>query len=459
MRCIVMVLVAAVSVCVACGGGSIPAGNEDVGTAGDVASDGVTPDAGPVDVARDEDATGGDDTRPADVATDPPVDVAGDTRSDAGPDAISEPTVLFEIVPDDRVADGSFLPVDAGGPIAGAMLAVPLTPPGRALLHTVRVSIAADSAWNDAFFVHVYAADGPGGAPGTSLLDEPVTGRLTEAPLGTQFIRMSRFTDVALPAPVAVGEGTFYVAVQWAGAQGGPGIAVDAHHSGSATWFRTGDDAAWATFPDAFGVDPGWPMVRAVVAIPESAAPDLVEVGEATLDSLGHPALWPGEPQYYGTWIAARITPPSAPFEVVRVRYDLHNGLLVEPGGPTVVATLPHRVQVFVAGDEPPNDPDVLASFDVAVTADVSGIAVEPVYLDVDPPIVVGEGQRLFVAIELVGDPATNTINGIGTTDDVSVEDAVWWSPAPPFAWISESREYDWTEALRVFATGRVLPQ
>lgn len=150
--------------------------------------------------------------------------------------------------------------------------------------------------------------------------------------------------------------------------------------------------------------------------VPESIAPILP-------DEAGHLA-------------ATTLTPPSYPFEVTAVAYDL----LGTAAAGACNSTLAHRVDVFViAGNEPPADPDdavSMVSFDVA--ADPAATESRLVEVELDESIVLEEGQSLVVAVQMAGDAELATSVCLQACRDTGgVADLDWWSnaAASPYAW------------------------
>lgn len=116
---------------------------------------------------------------------------------------------------------------------------------------------------------------------------------------------------------------------------------------------------------------------------PEDCAPTAI-VGAFLPDELGH-------------WAAERLEPPSTPFLVDTIEYHL--------SGPTAdtaqcATGVPHRVFVVSApGAGPPASPAALESyrtFDVSPPEAASWVS----ELELDPPLVVGAGEALFVGVE-----------------------------------------------------------
>jgi hypothetical protein len=139
--------------------------------------------------------------------------------------------------------------------------------------------------------------------------------------------------------------------------------------------------------PDA-GVDPGVEIGVGDPVCQGHADPDqAVDIGPVLPDEAGDLA-------------AARITPPSYPFEVTSVSYKL-------TGQTAVCGTdIAHAVRVFAAptADAPPAEPADVQRIEVdgAATDERARI----VTLPLDTPIVLEDGEDLFVAIEMAANQA-----------------------------------------------------
>ena len=149
-------------------------------------------------------------------------------------------------------------------------------------------------------------------------------------------------------------------------------------------------------------------------------------------------------PDERGHWAAERLVPPSTPFIVDSIEYQL--------SGPTrfsrrCATAVPHRVFVVTAPEgRPPASPEAMPShrtFDVRPPDTASWVS----EIALEPPLVVGAGEVLFVGVE------------IGATDDLARTQlcivvcgeatgprpgASFWSNAttPPYPW-SDLMELD----------------
>jgi hypothetical protein len=122
---------------------------------------------------------------------------------------------------------------------------------------------------------------------------------------------------------------------------------------------------------------------------------------------------------------AVRLTPPSYPYAVTSVQYEL-------AGIDECVVTTDHHVEVFISTNTvPPNEPTLVASLDV------DGAAAQTPFYVVEAPlpdeVVLVDGEHLFVAVELP------VVEGscIAVCQDAPVDDRDYWSNAAamPYDW------------------------
>jgi hypothetical protein len=129
-----------------------------------------------------------------------------------------------------------------------------------------------------------------------------------------------------------------------------------------------------------------------------------------------------------GHLIAARLTPPSYPYEVTEVQYEL-------VGAAPCDSSFGHRVEVFVGTDDAPaNDP---AATRLDVPAAVTTEPVRVVQLTLPSPITLQSGEHLFVAVELVHEGTSC----IGMCDGAGDWTRNYWSNAQsaPYSWAALS--------------------
>ncbi len=125
-----------------------------------------------------------------------------------------------------------------------------------------------------------------------------------------------------------------------------------------------------------------------------------------------------------GHLYAARLTPPSYPFEVTEVQYELM-------GGGECDSTTAHRVEVFVDSATTPSNSPTITQLDISATGTTEFVRV--VTAQLPSPITLQTGEHLFVAVELV----TIEASCIATCGGATVADRDWWSNAvaAPYSW------------------------
>jgi hypothetical protein len=137
----------------------------------------------------------------------------------------------------------------------------------------------------------------------------------------------------------------------------------------------------------------------------------------------------PGED---GHWIAARLTPPSASFDLHGVRYEIYQG--TRPRAAACDASIAHRAAVFLGGDVPTATPKFLRMFDIP-TGSAPATDRRVIELRLPSPETVNAPMKVYVAVQYGGSyPNTNCVV---TCDSAGTTDRTWWSNAasPPFRW------------------------
>jgi len=155
----------------------------------------------------------------------------------------------------------------------------------------------------------------------------------------------------------------------------------------------------------------------------------------------------PGEEDWL---LASEIDLPEGGFEVQRLTYRVIDRLVVVPG---VVCgkSIRHTVTLFLSdGSQPPATPEPIWSSRVLVPDEPGPIGNETlVELDIDPPVTVPAGARLFAAAQAAlmtatGDPADGVLLlCLGACDSSpTLAERAWRSGAsePPYDWITERR-------------------
>lgn len=133
-----------------------------------------------------------------------------------------------------------------------------------------------------------------------------------------------------------------------------------------------------------------------------------------------------------GQWAAARLQPTQMPWRADRINYTML-GMQPINDGDTSCKLLQHDVQVFVGGLTPPDTPTDVGLVTSGLTEDAPSATYS---VDFDPPIVLEEGEYLWVMVQMVIDE-----EGDRTCIADCVEDGIpsanqWASTtAPPYSW------------------------
>ena len=208
----------------------------------------------------------------------------------------------------------------------------------------------------------------------------------------------------------------------------------------------------WQGTGAEIGID-DCPMVTDVP--PADLGPELTEVKVGNgLDDCENVLLKP-DPGEEGAWALARLTPPGYPFTVTRVRYRLGQG---KAGNVTCDASLEHRVRLFASADTVPSaEPTLLAELVAPAMApeDISDEG-RAIGLELDEPVLVEEGEHLFMAVELLG-AHPNVMCTYVDTASTAGADRSYWSTAqgPPYSWV-QINEFGLVGAILYFAFGYV---
>ncbi|MFH1812515.1 MAG: hypothetical protein ABIJ09_27530 [Pseudomonadota bacterium] len=114
------------------------------------------------------------------------------------------------------------------------------------------------------------------------------------------------------------------------------------------------------------------------------------------------PTLLAPDPGEEGRWAAARLTPSVYPFEVDLVNYTVGDG---EAGDVMCSGTLAHQLRLWVASSSaPPDDQTPALEFSIpTLDPALLGHLGRSVGQVLDPPLVLEQGQHLFVAVQLPG--------------------------------------------------------
>jgi hypothetical protein len=188
------------------------------------------------------------------------------------------------------------------------------------------------------------------------------------------------------------------------------------------------------------------------------AGSGLVEIANvrtaATCPLTAQHGTYPSLPGEAGHYAAARLEPPSYPFEVRSIAYDL----LLPAGVAQCDASLAHEVQVYVASaDSPPAMPSSDDSR-VATLAVPSGAAAGHTNeLELPEPVTLEAGESLFVAVQLAAGAGATTSLCIGACGEgTAISDVDFWSnaAAEPFAWADMVDEFGFTNNFMIRAYG-----
>lgn len=182
--------------------------------------------------------------------------------------------------------------------------------------------------------------------------------------------------------------------------------------------------------------------------IPDREVPDPVDA-RVTLENHGVAACHPETivqalPEERGHWAAERLVPPTTPFLVDAIEYQLSGQI---QNAPTCAANLSHQVFVVSAPDGlPPASPAAIAGyrvFDVRLPDATSTLT----QFTLDPPLEVDVGEALFVGVEIgVFSDLDDTQLCVGVCKEIPerIPGVSFWSNAA-------SAPYPWADLVEVF--------
>ncbi len=134
-------------------------------------------------------------------------------------------------------------------------------------------------------------------------------------------------------------------------------------------------------------------------------------------------------------FIAGRLTPPSAPYQVTEIGFGLQHDTF----GGLCDSTIDVEVIVFVSSSAtPPATPTVLETITVPGALPPSWTANRFIHLTLSTPVTLQAGEELFIAMRNGGAyPSAVTCPLMCNDADNFVEDRNWWSNAgtPPYPW------------------------
>ena len=165
----------------------------------------------------------------------------------------------------------------------------------------------------------------------------------------------------------------------------------------------------------------------------------------------------PNIPQEVGHWAASTLTPPSYPFSVTEVQYDLMNR-----GSDRCTNTLAHTTQVFVINGM--GAPVALPATDggqflsMPIRANENAEAKRSVRLVLERPIELQDGQRLVVSIQLTATDNQRLCMGM-CDDEESPIGQEWWSNSAesPFNWQDMNADFRIRGEFVISASGNPL--
>ncbi len=159
-------------------------------------------------------------------------------------------------------------------------------------------------------------------------------------------------------------------------------------------------------------------------------------------------------PEEAGHYAATTLTPEVYPFTVERVRYKIRG-----PGYKVSCSTkIAHEVQVYVSkASKPPEKPSETPGFvAIAVPAEAMEAEFRLINLTLAEPIVLNEGDRLVVAVEMAGAADLKTGLCIRSCFDTKEANVDWWSNAAdePFAWADLIVDFAFDNNFAIQAVG-----
>lgn len=141
---------------------------------------------------------------------------------------------------------------------------------------------------------------------------------------------------------------------------------------------------------------------------------------------------------------ASRLAPVGFqyPFTVTKIRYQLRNRYGRNGRNmPQCNYSLAHRVHVFVgsANNAPAGRPNMIYTFNIpAYIPPAIAINSRWITRTLPRPIVLQEGQAVFVAVKMVGQPGLNSLC-VGNCLQTGVAEQNWWSNSAraPYPWVT----------------------
>lgn len=165
-------------------------------------------------------------------------------------------------------------------------------------------------------------------------------------------------------------------------------------------------------------------------------------------------AVIPVIPDELGHYATARLRPPSYPFVVNQITYDL-----LSPPGTPCDASFAHEVRLIVSSAaSPPTSPSTDGTLVATGTGVAGGSDSRTLVLDLPEEVRLDEGEYLYVAVKLNGGATTAMCIGACATG-TPLSDVDFWSAAAaePYRWADMVDDYGFTYNFTIRARGHAL--
>lgn len=201
------------------------------------------------------------------------------------------------------------------------------------------------------------------------------------------------------------------------------------------------EDAAVA--PDAFAPTDGGASEVVLANVPD---PDAC--------GSGLHAIYPFLPDELGHYATVRLQPPSYPFVVDQITYDL-----LAPSGTQCDASFEHEVRLIVsASPTPPRSPSADGTLVATGNGVAGGSGSRTLVLDLPTEVRLERGEYLYVAVKLTGTASSSLCIGACATGH-PLSDVDYWSnaAAEPYAWVDMVDDLGFTYNYTIRARGHAL--
>jgi hypothetical protein len=165
-------------------------------------------------------------------------------------------------------------------------------------------------------------------------------------------------------------------------------------------------------------------------------------------------AIAPVIPDEVGHYAAVRLRPPSYPFVVEQISYDL-----LAPAGTPCDASFEHEVRLIVSSSPtPPAQPSTDGTLVATAVGAASGSETRTLVLDLPESVRLEDGEYLYVAVKLTGDASHALCIGACATG-TPLSDVDYWSnaAAEPYAWADMIDDFGFTYNYTIRARGHAL--